>query len=100
MQEAANEDDAIGSGLPTWPVQDLANEGLFFSHPRLRELQVTCFSCGNVLTANGGQTQTQTFVHLDSCCKSATPDPPATAPFLAVRCVLKTIVFCCLSQAC
>merc|ERR1711971_313638 len=68
-RESTNEDEAIGSGWPTWPVQHLANEGLFFSHPRMKGLQVTCFSCGNVFTACGGQ-QTQTFVHLDSCCKS------------------------------
>ena len=81
-------------------IEELANEGLFFSHPRLNGLQVTCFSCGNVLTATSGgqQIKTENFVHLDSCCKLAAPDPPASAPapLLAIRCAyLKTMSFWC-----
>ena len=76
----------------TSTAQALAKEGLFFSHPRLTGFQVSCFSCGNVdpapvdqPCAGASDQQTTSFVHLDSCNKSASALPLPSAPLLALR---------------
>ena len=72
----------------------LASDGLFFSHPRLRGLQVTCFSCGNV--SDSSVQQVGPFVHLDTCSRSTSPDLPVSAPLMTIgwdRILLKMILF-------